>query len=288
MASRNQPDPPPRHGFQYPSMPRVSARTCDSPPTAGQDEGADDEEAGQQHDELHGVDPDRGHQPPGREVDGHHGPADQRSDPGLEPAHRVEHRAHRDDLPGQDGEGGDPQEGRDEGANLPPVAVLEEVADRLQVVGLGEAPQPGAHPEREDDRPDARRPHPPPRAEAVAVPERGRPHGRPRPDVGREQGREEEPGPEAAARDEEVAGAGDPPAVPQPDRHEQSRVAEDDGEVEVHGSAGRSGVAARSRRCPAITGGKRGPARRDSRGCRRPRAPPERRPRPSPRPRGRR
>ena len=33
MKSRNQPEPPPRHGFQYPSMPRVSAATCDSPPT---------------------------------------------------------------------------------------------------------------------------------------------------------------------------------------------------------------------------------------------------------------
>ena len=32
MASRNQPEPPPRHGFQYPSIPRVSAATCDSPP----------------------------------------------------------------------------------------------------------------------------------------------------------------------------------------------------------------------------------------------------------------
>ena len=205
------------------------------PADRGQDEGADDEEAGQQHHELDGVDPHRGQQPPGREVDGHRGPADERSDPRVEPAHGVEHRPHRDDLPGEDGEGGHPQEGRDEGADLAPVAVLEEVADGLQVVGLGEAPQAGTHPERQEERADARRPHPPPCAEAVAVPEGGRAHRRAGPDVGREQGGEEQPGTEASARHEEVARAGDPPAVPQPHRHEQSRVGEDDGEVEVHG-----------------------------------------------------
>ena len=96
-------------------------------------------------------------------------------------------------------------------AHRPAIAVLQEIADRTQVVLGGDPSDPGADQEGEDERAQPRRAHPPPGGKAVAVAEAGRAHGGARADVRGDEGSEEQAGPETATGHEEVARPPDTP-----------------------------------------------------------------------------
>ena len=114
------------------------------------------------------------------------------------------------------------------------VAMLEEVAGGVEVVLLGQRPEPRPHPEGEHERRQARRSAPPPRAQAVAVGEAGGVDRGAGADVGREHRREDEAGTEAAAGDEEVAAAAHEARRPQAEADDGDRVDRDECEVRAH------------------------------------------------------
>ena len=195
----------------------------------------DDDEAGQQDDELRDVDPGGRQQAAGAEVDGDDQAAQRASHPAVEPDHHVEHPADRQQLARENGQRADPQQRGDRRADGRAVALLQEVADGVEVVLRGEAPDAGPDPHCQDDRSEPGRPDPPPRAQAVAIAERGGVHGRSGADVrGQDRGEQHERA-EPAPGDEEVAREPHAPAGPQAEAHEQGRVDHEHREVEVHG-----------------------------------------------------
>ena len=117
----------------------------------------------------------------------------------------VQDRGDGDQLTGEDEDGADPQKRRDSRPHEDAETELEEVADRPEIVLGGHAPDGRTDPEREHDRTDRRGSHPPECGQAVAVREARRPDGRSRADIRREHRGEQQPGPEGAAGDEEVA-----------------------------------------------------------------------------------
>ena len=143
----------------------------------------------------------------------------------------VEDRGDAEELGGKDGERAEPDERRDEAAHRPAVAALQEIAEREVAVGRRLAPHARADPERQHERADPRRSVPPPRAQPFGVSERRGADGGARADVGREKRRKQKSGPEAAPRDEELAGAR-PPADPQPEGDEEDRIGDEDRERE--------------------------------------------------------
>src|SRR6266496_1893973 len=89
---------------------------------------------------------------------------------------------------------------------------------------LGLAPHGRSNPEREDDRADAGRADPPPRRKSVRIAERGRADRRTCADVRGEHRREDEPGAEAAAGDEEIGCAAHASSHPGAEGHQRERI----------------------------------------------------------------
>src|SRR5207248_11420953 len=75
-------------------------------------------------------------------------------------------------LAGEDEDRSDPDEHRDHAAHGRVVAELEVVANGAQVMRFGDPPHRGTDPEGERNLADAGGPDPPPRGDAVGVPER--------------------------------------------------------------------------------------------------------------------
>ena len=122
----------------------------------------------------------------------------------LGPGDDLQHRCPGDQLareqhqcPDREQDGGEPADGA-------AVAIFEEIAEREVTLGRRERPDFRAHPEREHQRAEAGRAVPPPGADAVAIGEARGAHGGAGPDIGGEDGGEDQRPGEAAAGDEEV------------------------------------------------------------------------------------
>src|SRR5947207_3382596 len=99
---------------------------------------------------------------------------------------------------------------------------------------LGFTAHRGTDPEREHDRPDSRRSHPPHRGDAVRVPERRRADCRSGADIRREHRRKQQAGAETPARDKEIAGSAHASPDPESKGHQRQRVADENDEIKSH------------------------------------------------------
>ena len=183
------------------------------PPTACHAKGSAMMNATSLHDELDQVDPHRRPHAPGGEIDRR--PPRRRGG-----ADRARPAGHGFERPAT-GPGAGPRGSRwcpsnrstaGCGADAPVVAPLEEVAERPQVVLAAMRRMRGPTHRPSTTEPDRRRPDPPPRRQAVAIPVAGRADGRSGADVGGEDRREQHRRAEPPAGDEELAGPAHAPA----------------------------------------------------------------------------
>ena len=195
--------------------------------------------------QLDHVDPRRREQAAGGEIDRDQQAAQDAAEHEGDADDGGENRGDGDQLPREDEDGADPQQRGNRRADLDAEAILEKVADRAQVAPGGDAAHGRPDPQRQRDRSDRRRSHPPDSGETVAIPESGGPHGGTGPDVRREHRRENQARPEAAAGNEEVRRSSDPAADPQAERDLRRGIDDQQGEV-AHVSATRGREARRS------------------------------------------
>ena len=151
--------------------------------------------------------------------------------------------------------------------------MFEEVTDRVQALVRGDAPDPGANPEGEQETSDPCRSDPPPGGQPGGVAQAGSADDRSGADVRGEEGREYQPGPELPVGDEEASAPLDPSGHPQAEQHQSSRVDDERCELkrrgfaqrpssETAGSPGRPSALRTARRiASAITSAARAPMR---------------------------
>jgi hypothetical protein len=203
---------------------------------AAQHEWQRDSEPEDLHRQLHDVD-DRGRQQSASaEIRHDHSGADETSGGLRNTDHDGEDPRDADQLAGKNRDRSHQQQHRDDGADAVVVAPLEKIANRPQIVRFGDAPDARPDPQRQRDRADAGRTHPPPRGQPVAIAEAGGANRRSAADVRRQERREQQPGAQLTPGDEEVARAAHAPADPQAERNLRERVDDDDDQV---GHAGR-------------------------------------------------
>ena len=163
-----------------------------------------DREPGEQHNELDQVHPGRGHEAAGAEVGDDDDSAHERAHPAGGTGDDRDDLGHGDELPGHEGERGEPEQHGDQQPDGAAVPQVEVVAHGEEPVARGHLPDARSDPEGKQDRPDTGRADPPPRAQPVAVAESRRAHRRARPEVGGQHGGEEQHGPKLAVRHEET------------------------------------------------------------------------------------
>ena len=202
-----------------PQVPVVERRLhrADGAPAAGRRQGErqGDREASQLHGQLDHVHPRRREQAAGGEVDRDEESADRTPGGRRHADDGVEDRGDGDELPGQDEDGADPQQRGDRRPHPDAESVLRKSPTVRKSCAAATPSDRRADPQRQGDRADRRRSDPPHAGEAVAVAEGGGAHGRPGADVRGEHRREDQPGSEAAAGDEEIVRSADAAADPE-------------------------------------------------------------------------
>ena len=196
------------------------------------------QEPGEQRHELQQVDPGGRQEPAAAEVQDEHERGDERPHHARHAGDHLEGPGHGEELAGQEGERPEPEHRGDQHAHGAVEAPLEEVAHGEEAVRAREPVHPRRHHEAEHQAADRGRARPPPRGEPVPVAEAGRAHGRPRPDVRRQQRHEHHRAGQRAAGHEEVAGGPDAARHVEPGADHQRGVDDEQDEGGGHGPAG--------------------------------------------------
>ena len=151
------------------------------------------------------------------------------------PIDQLEDRRAGQQLPGEQHQRREADDDRQRGSNADPVAELQVVAGRVELVGLRQPPQRRRHGERKQQRADPRRTDPPPGADALLIRLARDADRRRRADVRGQHRRHQQRRAERAAADEEIAAAAHEPRRPEPERDDADRIDDEQQEMQVHG-----------------------------------------------------